>query len=425
MAVLSEILRDDNLSPVCFFSVFYHNTTIIMTNSPFILTAKTFSGLEEVLANELTALGASDVIPGNRVVGFTGDMEMIVKANLWCRTALNILRQVSTFAFTDKDSFFSQMIDIPWSDYFDVDQTISVYGVAHRSELFKNTMFLGQLTKDAIADHFREKTGRRPDVDNRDAGIKINVYINNENCVVSLDSSGDPLFKRGYRREGGSAPLNEVLAAGLIIMSGWDRESTLLDPMCGSGTFSVEGAMMAANMAPGLLRKDFGFLRWRDAAPELLDNLRETARGMQVPVKPKIIASDINIKSLDEARQNIMEAGLMGSVKVQRNDFFTFHPPAGGGWLIMNPPYGHRIRQDDLPTFYKQIGDTLKQHYAGFHAGIISQQYNGLRHVGLKPRHRFPVFNGPLECRFVVYELFSGSHKEHVVATRPKRPRLT
>ena len=396
-----------------------------MTSHPFTLTAKTNAGLEEVLSRELTDLGASDVRAGNRAVSFAGDMDLIIKANLWCRTALNILKHVGTFSFSDKESFFDGMLDIAWEEIFDADQTISVYGVAHRSELFKNTMFLGQLTKDAIADRFREKTGRRPDVDHKNAGIRIHVYVHNDQCVVSLDSSGDPLFKRGYRREGGSAPLNEVLAAGLILLSGWDRESMFLDPMCGSGTFSVEAAMIAARMAPGLLRKDFGFMRWKDYDPQVYESICKDAAQQQIPLRVPIIAADINIKSLDEARQNIMEAGFMGRIKVQRNDFFTFHPPAGRGWLLLNPPYGQRIRQDDLPEFYRRIGDTLKHQYAGFRAGIISQQYNGLRHVGLKPSLRVPVFNGALECRFVMYELFSGTHKDHVVATRPKRPRLT
>lgn len=395
-----------------------------MTSTTFALTAKTFSGLEEVLADELAGLGASEIVTGNRAVSFTGDMEMIVKTNLWCRTALNILRQVSAFSFTDKETFYGQMLDINWSGLFDPDQTISVYGVAHRSELFKNTMFLGQLTKDAVVDHFRARTGRRPDVDNREARVKINVYVNGDNCIVSLDSSGDPLFKRGYRRSGGGAPLNEVLAAGLIQLSKWDKTSNFLDPMCGSGTFSVEAAMMAANMAPGLLRKSFGFHHWKGFDPDFFIKLHDDARQKQLPLRTGIYASDIDIKGLDLARQNIMEAGFMGKIKVHRNDFFSYHPPEGEGWLLLNPPYGHRIRQDDMPGFYKKLGDTLKQHYAGFHAGIISQELNGLRHVGLKPKARYPVFNGPLECRFVVYEMFSGSHKEHVVATRTKRPRL-
>lgn len=387
-------------------------------------TAKTFSGLEGVLAKELEDLGAENIQTANRAVSFQGDLALMVRANLYCRTALNILRQVHGFRFTDKDDFFSQMLGINWSDYFSAGETISVYGVAHRSELFNNTMFLAQLSKDAIVDHFREKSGQRPSVDNRNPLVKVNVYVQNDHCVVSLDSSGDPLFKRGYRSEGGGAPLNEVLAAGLILLSGWDKTSLFLDPMCGSGTFSIEAAMMASGMAAGSMRSDFGFMHWKDYDQALFATLRDEAHQKQGPLRVSILASDVNIKGLDIARQNIMNAGFLGTIKVQRNDFFQFFPPSGEGWVLLNPPYGHRIRQDDMPSFYKKIGDTLKQHYAGFRAGIISQEATGLKHVGLKPKSRFRVFNGPLECRFVVYELFSGSHKEHVMAARPKRPRL-
>lgn len=395
-----------------------------MSHSDITFTAKTFSGLEGVLSRELEDLGAQHIRVGNRAVTFQGNMELMIRANLYCRTALNILREIHTFTFSNKEDFFAQMLGIPWSTFFAVDESISVYAVAHRSELFTNTMFLGQFAKDAIADHFRDQTGRRPDVDNRDPQVKINVYVHNDSCVVSLDSSGDPLFKRGYRREGGGAPLNEVLAAGLIMLSGWDKESLFLDPMCGSGTFSVEAAMMASGMAPGIMRRHFGFMNWSNHDPGLFDKMQQEAREKQQPLRVSILASDVNIKGLDIARQNIMEAGFLGTIKVQRNDFFSFFPPTGEGWVLLNPPYGHRIRQDDMPEFYKKIGDTLKQHYSGFRAGIISQEANGLRHIGLKPRFRYNVFNGPLECRFVVYELFKGTHKEHVAAVRPKRPRL-
>jgi putative N6-adenine-specific DNA methylase len=395
-----------------------------MTQSDITFTAKTFSGLEGVLSRELEDIGAQQINIGNRAVSFQGDIELMIRANLHCRTALNILREIHSFNFTDKDDFFAHMLEIRWSEYFDVDESISVYAVANRSELFTNTMFLGQFTKDAIADHFRALTGRRPDVDNKEPRVKINVYVYHDSCVVSLDSSGDPLFKRGYRKDGGSAPLNEVLAAGLIMLSGWDKESLFLDPMCGSGTFSVEAAMMASGMAPGLMRRHFGFMHWAGYDPTVFDNIREEARQKQRPLRAPILASDVNIKGLDMARQNVMNAGFMGNVKVQRNDFFTFFPPAGHGWVMLNPPYGHRLRQDDIPAFYKKIGDTLKQHYDGFHAGIISQEAGGLKHVGLKPKTRYRVFNGPIECRFVVYELFKGTHKEHVAAVRPKRPRM-
>ena len=395
-----------------------------MDTQEFILTAKTFAGLEGVLSKELNDLGASEVKPLTRAVRFRGDAELLVRANLWCRTALSILWEVEQFRFTDRDSFYEGMRSIAWDKLFGSGKTISVVPVAHRSELFKNTMFLAQLTKDAVVDCFRDKTGQRPAVDTREAEVRIYVYVNQDHCSVSLDSSGDPLFKRGYRREGGPAPLNEVMAAGLVQLSGWDLQGHFIDPMCGSGTIVVEAAMLAASMAPGSLRRSFAFSHWKDFDPGLHARLLEEAKQKQQPVKARLLASDVNVKVLDIARQNVMQAGFLGPVTVQRNDFFTFVPPPGPGWLVMNPPYGHRIRQESLPEFYKQIGDTFKSRYAGYHACLISQELNGVKHVGLKPRARHKVFNGPLECLFVVYELFQGTHKDHVIATRPKRPRL-
>ena len=395
-----------------------------MKNTMLTLTAKTFAGLEEVLAGELSDLGAAHVKAGRRAVTFTGDHGLMMRANLWARTALSILRHVNTFSFSGKDSFYEQMRDTDWGACFDVDKTISVHAVATRSELFTNTMYLGQLTKDAVADHFRDRTGRRPDVDPQDAQIRINVYVYDQTCTVSLDSSGDALFRRGYRREAAIAPLNEILAAGLIRLSRWDGQSLFLDPMCGSGTFSVEAAMMASRMAPGLLRKSFSFMHWKDYDPDGFASIREEARQQQVPLRASIIASDVNIKALDITRQNIMEAGFLGQIRVQRNDFFSYHPPAENGWLLMNPPYGHRIKQDNIQGFYEQLGATLKHHFPGYTAGVISQEINRLKHVGLKPKRKIRVFNGPLECLFMVYELFRGPHREHVVQTRPRRPRL-
>ncbi len=391
---------------------------------PMALLAKTFSGLEQVLAGELNALGAAGVTPMRRAVAFEGDLGMMYKTNYWCRTALSIMRHLEEFTFSNKEDFLEKVKQVPWSEYFDVKKTISVHPVAHRSELFNNTMFLAQLTKDGIADHFREKSGERPSVSNTEPDIRINVYVNQEKCSLSLDSSGDALFKRGYRKATGGAPINEILAAALIILSGWDKTSTFLDPMCGSGTFSIEAGMMAANMAPAMHRKTFGFSHWKDFDPELLANLQQEAREMVTPVKGKILASDIHGKTLDIARQNVMEAGLMGQIRVQRNDFFNFTPPPENGWVILNPPYGHRIQQKDLPEFYQKIGDTLKQKFAGYKAGLFSAELEAMKKVGLKPSAKFRLYNGPLESLFLVYELFEGKHKEHVAKTRPKRPRI-
>ena len=387
-------------------------------------TAKTQAGLEQVLADELTALGAREVTVQKRAVAFEGDQEIMVRANLWSRTAISILKEITQFDFDGKEAFYEQIKQIPWHSYFSVDNAIAVHAIANRSPLFTNTLFLAQLTKDAIADRFRDECGRRPDVDTASAGARIHVYVQENHCIVSLDSSGDPLFKRGYRRATGVAPLNEVLAAGLILLSGWDKRSIFMDPMCGSATFSIEAALMATNTAPGLYRKSFGFSHWNDYNPELFNRMKEEANAQQRPLETRILASDVSGKDLDTARQNILVAGFTGRIQVQRNDFFFYEPPRDQGWVLLNPPYDMRLTKKDLPEFYKQIGNTLKRNYAGYKAGIITEGEAGLKYTGLKPSSKTVVYNGPIECRFAQYDLFEGFRKEHVMKQRAKRPRL-
>ncbi len=395
-----------------------------MTSKVFTLTAKTFTGLEQVLAQELTDLGATGVRTQTRAVAFEGDQEMIIKANLWCRTAVSILREIAKFSFEDKDDYYGQLRQIPWDQYFSVDKTMSINALAQKTPFFNNTLFLAQLTKDAIVDHFRDLCDKRPDVDTAHAQVRVHVYIYEKECIVSLDTSGDALFKRGYRRATGLAPLNESLAAGLILLSGWDKKAAFVDPMCGSATFSIEAAMMASNTAPGLLRKAFGFSHLNDYEPELFLQCRQHAKDQQKPIENIILASDISGKDLDSARQNVMVAGFTGQIQVQRNDFFSFHPPGEEGWVLINPPYDHRLVKSDLPAFYKMIGNTLKRYYAGYRAGIITEGEAGLKHTGLKASSKTTVFNGAIECRFVQYDLFVGYHKEHVMQKKARRPRL-
>lgn len=396
-----------------------------MENATDVLIAKTVTGLEDVLAGELTALGAYDVKPLKRAVSFRGDLRVMYAANLWCRTAISILKEIGRFNFTTKEEFSENLRGIQWDEFFTVEKSISVSAIAHRSDLFNNTLFLAQLSKDGIVDFFRDKYNERPTVDIGGAHIRINIYVNGEECIVSLDSSGDPLFKRGYRKSAGAAPINEVLAAGLIMLSGWDKTSTFVDPMCGSGTFSIEAAMMAMDIAPSVNRKDFSFTFWNDFQPQLWKDMVDEARQQAKPkVHSIIISSDLNGKTLDMARQNVMEAGLMGQIKVQRNDFFTFNPPSDKGWVLFNPPYGQRMVKTNIGEFYRDIGNVLKQNYAGYKAGFITSDLDAMKFIGLKPSFKTLVYNGPLECRFQVFDLFEGSHKDHVTKTRPRRPRL-
>lgn len=395
-----------------------------MSETTFPIVVKTLTGLEELLAEELRQQGVQEPKVLRRGVSFQGGLEQLYRANMFCRTAISVLREIGSFSFSSQDDFYQKMRELDWGTHFGVEKTIVIYSVAARSELFTNTLFLSQLSKDAIVDAFREKTGERPSVNRDEADIRLNIYVNDNRCIVSLDSSGEPLFKRGYRREGGGAPLNEVLAAGLIMLSGWDKQSNFVDPMCGSATFSIEAGLMANDIAPGSMRKAFSFQNWNDYDAGLWEAIRAEAKNNQVGSRITIMASDMNAKVLDIARKNIMEAGLMGQIKLQRQEFFQFHPPAGGGWVMLNPPYGQRLKQENLPEFYRSIGDTLKNNYPGYKAGIITSDISAMKSIGLKPVLRTTVFNGALECKYMVYELFRGSHKDHVISTRPKRKRI-
>ncbi len=375
------------------------------------MIAKTLAGLENVLEEELKSLGAENISMRKRAVEFDGDMAIMYKANLWCRTALSILRPLHEFTFEGQQQYYDILREFAWDEVFRVDNTIAINAIAFQSE-FPNTHFLAQRTKDAIADYFTEKTGKRPNVDLEDPQIKINIYIQNDRCSVSLDSSGAPLFKRGYRRKNVMAPLNEVLGAGLVLLSGWDKKEPFYDPMCGSGTFSIEAAMIALNMAPALFRRNFSFLHWQDFDAVLWESLKEEAQKARLNHTPEIFASDINNNSMDAVRQNLMEAGLLGKVKLEKKDFFAAKPAHSKGLVILNPPYGRRLQSDDIGDYYQKIGTALKHLYTGFKACIISPDRSLTHRIGLRHSSQQMVFNGQIECRYLCYELYEGSKKE-------------
>ncbi len=381
------------------------------------MIAKTFAGLEEVLASELRSLGAHDVQPLKRAAAFTGDMAMLYKTNIWSRSALSILKPIHDFQFETQQEFYDKMREFSWDDYFSVDKKIAISTVAIQS-VFTNTHFLALRSKDAIVDFFREKANARPDVDVENPDIKINVYVFKNTCSVSLDSSGMPLFKRGYRKQAGPAPLNEVLAAGLIMLSGWDKKQAFYDPMCGSGTFSIEAAMMALNMAPATFRKDYSFTHWQNHDEKLWQNMRIEARESEKKDLTHIEASDVSNKSMALARQNIMEAGLLGRIRLEKKDFFLSKPSQNRGHLLLNPPYGIRLQSENIQEFYQKIGATFKHNYPGFEAWIISPDKNLTHKIGLKPTAKHYVFNGQLDCTFLGYKIYAGSKKP------AKRPRL-
>jgi len=376
----------------------------------FEMLATTLFGLEDILAGELEEAGAASIEKLNRAVSFSGDKKLLYRLNLSARTASKFLVPVrKRQVLSDKDLYTAAM-DVEWWKYLDVDKTFAVDSVVN-SKHFNHSKYAALKVKDAIADRFREKYGKRPSVDRENPDVRINVHIDRERCAISLDSSGEPLHRRGYRLEGGGAPLNEVLAAGMIMLSGWRGEGSFIDPMCGSGTLPVEAAFIAGNAAPGLLRKRFGFFGWNDFDAALFGRISaELKKGERTPASA-ICGSDISKRAVETARKNIGRARLEKTVKIQAGAFERVDPPPAPGILVMNPPYGQRMGSADIVEFYKMIGDTLKRKYEGYQAWIISANFDAMKFIGLRPSKKITLFNGPLECRFQRYEVYGGSKK--------------
>lgn len=383
-----------------------------------IFIAKTISGLEEVLATELRDLGASEVTVLRRAVSFKGDKALLYKANYWLRTALRILVPLTSFEIENENDLYTQINAFPWEDIFDVDQTIALDAVVTDSPI-THSHYASLKSKDAIVDRFREKLGIRPSVDIENPDIRINLHIYRNKCDVSLDSSGMSLHKRGYRQAIAEAPLSEVLAAGLILLSGWDKKSNFIDAMCGSGTLLIEAALIANNMAPGQYRDTFGFMRWNDYDNDLWNKMVDASLDQGVEFEHRIVGSDISERNLAAARTNIRSARLHKDIELVVSPFETFDPPDGSGILIMNPPYGERIQVDDIIGLYQSIGDRLKNRYSGFDAWIISADLQALKYIGLKPTAKLPVFNGQLECRFVHFSIYQGSKRARANTDEP------
>lgn len=381
-------------------------------NIYFELTAKTLSGLEQPLAAELAALGAEDIRPGTRVVEFRGNTEMVYKANLWCRTALRILIKLDSYTCETTDDLYEGALAFPWENYLTINDTFAVDAVCIRSTI-THTQYAALRVKDGIADRFRKMhNDQRPSVDIMQPDVRINVHISSNYCTLSLDSSGESLHRRGYKSGTHEAPMSEVLAAGLLLLSGWDKKTPLIDPMCGSGTFLTEAAMIATNTAPGTHRKQFGFERWKDFNENLWRKVKGEAKAAIVPLDVDIQGSDISVKNLEAAEENIANCGFEGKIRVTRLPFERMDAPTKPSFLIMNPPYGERMQPDQLSGLYAMIGNKLKGDFPGSEAWIISPNAEAVKHIGLKPSRKITIFNGPLECKFLNYKMFRGSLKE-------------
>lgn len=376
----------------------------------FELIAKTFMGLEPVLAKELTELGADNVQIGRRMVSFTGNKEMMYRANFQLHTAIRILKPIAHFKAKSADDVYEEVKKIDWTQYIGLEKTFAVDSVVF-SEEFRHSKFVSYKVKDAIVDQFREKTGKRPNISVANPDIRLNMHIAEDQCTLSLDSSGESLHRRGYRQESVEAPLNEVLAAGMILMTGWHGETDFIDPMCGSGTLLIEAALIARNMAPGLFRKEYAFEKWADFDKDLFDNIYNDD-SKEREFDHKIYGYDVDIKAVNTARLNVKAAGLTSDITVTEADFKDFTQPAEKSIIVTNPPYGERISTPDLLGTYRMIGERLKHQFLNNDAWVLSYREECFDQIGLKPSLKIPVYNGSLECEFRKYQIFDGKLKD-------------
>jgi putative N6-adenine-specific DNA methylase len=375
----------------------------------FDLIATTQFGLEDILAAELKALGAENTEILNRAVKFTGNLELLYKSNYLLRTCLKILKPIATFEAYNETQLYDNIKKIDWSQYLTVQQTFAIDGTTS-GEVFTHSKFVALKSKDAIVDQFRENCGIRPSVDSEDPDIRINVHISDINCSVAIDSTGVPLNKRGYRLEQTFAPISEVLAAGIILLSGWDCKTDFYDPMCGSGTFSIEAALLAQNIPNGQLRK-FLFEKWVNFDAVLWQKIKDEAEQAIVPFEGKIYATDIDKSAIEISLQNARRAGVAADIEFAESDFLQSKVKGENGLIVMNPPYNERLKNDDIVEFYSEIGTHLKHFYNGCDAWIISGNLEALKFIGLRPSRKIKLFNGQLECRLQKYELYRGSKK--------------
>ncbi len=372
----------------------------------FELIAKTFMGLEPILAQELTELGAHDVKAGRRVVSFRGDKELMYRANFQLHTAIRILKPISHFRARSADDVYNEVMKIDWSEYIDKNKTFAVDAVVF-SEEFRHSKFVSYKVKDAIVDQFRERTGTRPNISLSNPDLRLHIHIAEYDCTLSLDSSGESLHRRGYRQESVEAPLNEVLAAGMILMTGWRGECDFIDPMCGSGTLLIEAALIARNISPGVFRKSYAFEKWNDFDPELFDRIYNDDSAER-EFNHHIYGYDIDMKSVNTARMNVRAAGLTSLITIAQADIKDFTQPSEKSIMVTNPPYGERISTPNLLETYRIIGDRLKHAFVGNDAWILSYREECFEQIGLRPSIKYPVFNGSLECEFRKYAIFEG-----------------
>lgn len=369
-------------------------------------------GLEEVLADELKDLGAQDVQPAVRSVSFVGDKGFMYKANIALRTAIRVLKPIRKFRVFDEDDLYKKIQQIKWEDYLSVENTIAIGAVVNSKNFTSNSHYISLKAKDAVVDYFRHKFHKRPNVDLKHPDVKLHVHIQRDNCTISLDSSGDSLHKRGYRSATNIAPINEVLAAGLVLLSGYKGETNFIDPMCGSGTILIEAAMIANNIPANINRDEFGFENWNDYDEDLFFKIQDSLLKKIRNSHFKIMGFDKAPSAIRKAKDNIKNANLSDFIGVHHVNFFnSVKEVFGSTTILFNPPYGERLNID-VKEFYKKIGDTLKHGYPDSTVWFITSDLEALKYVGLRTSRRIPLKNADLDCRFVRYDMYKGSKKE-------------
>ena len=385
------------------------------------IVAKTLYGLEEILRKEVEELGGKNVQLGNRVVTYNGDVRLLYESNLWLRTAISILVPIKKFRFRDEKDLYKKFSTINFSRYMNVNDTFAAKGAVNSPE-FRHSGYPMVILKDAIADHFRDRFGKRPNVELTKPRILFDVHIDQSNCTVSLNSSGAPLFHRGYRKKTGDAPLNEVAAAGLIYLSGWDQKSNFVDVFCGSGTLPIEAALMANGIPANIARKSYAFQNWQDYDRQLWESIFKAAPNYpKRDLKFKIIGSDTDGDIILKARENIKALPLGKTISFEIKDYNDQEAPEGEGVLISNPPYGERLEMDEIEVLYQGIGNFFKKKMPGYNCWVLSSNLEALKSIELKPSEKVQLYNGSLSCDFRKFEIFKGSLIEHKYGEVAKR----
>ena len=377
------------------------------------IVAKTFHGLEDVLTQELEALGAQNIKKVTRAVEFEGDKKLLYRANYELRTALRILVPFYKFRARHENHFYKKVSEFDWSTLLSNHETFAIAS-AVKSKYFNHSKYMSLKMKDAIVDQFRRNTGERPSIDTQKPTLRFHLLIQEDRCEIALDSSGDSLHKRGYRLNALEAPINEALAASMILLTGWKNETTLFDPMCGAGTIPIEAAMIARNIPPQILKERFGFHEWKDFDKKIWDEVVEEAKGRINQDELKIKASDKDPQARFFSRKNAMLIDLDEDLTFERKDFYTIEPESEEGIVIMNPPYHERLELEDAEKFYQEIGDHFKNKFQGWTAWMISSNKNALKKFGLRPSKKYTLYNGKLECKYQKFELFKGKRIDHI-----------